>query len=111
MGGEYRIRTQNTPKSVRNIKNTLDVELQIFYCGFYFLVLFFIFRAFGGILGSDAVLTTCILCEKVKLTDPPREEHRNTNPIPWNIFREECEAIYYEASHLTHSHKKFIKFL
>jgi hypothetical protein len=64
VGGEYRIRTQNTPKGVRNNKKlTKEVVLYFFCYSFYLLVLFLLFRAFGGILGSDAVLTICILCE------------------------------------------------
>ena len=66
---------------------------------FYLLLL-----SFGGILGWDPVLTTCILCEKVKLPDPPQrgtQEHESHHRVD---HEKNCEAIYWKhhtSHHLT----------
>ena len=70
---------------------------------------FFAFRHLGGILGWDPVLTTCILCEKVKLMDitemneGPHHSHRVDH-------EKNCEAIYWKHHTSHHLTKNFTQY-
>jgi hypothetical protein len=98
------------PKIPPNCKNKASGEVYLlnFFASFVFLSLS---QKFGGILGSDAVLTICILCEKVKLPDPPRDERRNTYPIIGSITRRIAKQSIGSITPHTFSQKKFIKII
>ena len=104
MGGgrEYRIRTQNSPRKVEDVTQSLAYFLFSLLC-----VVCYIFDFSGGILGSDAVLTTCILCEKVITPRPTIEMNEGTRIPSSGRSREELRSNLLEASHLTPPHTKF----
>ena len=83
-----------------NCKNKASGEVYLlnFFASFVFLSLS---QKFGGILGWDPVLTTCILCEKV-ITPRPTIEMNKEHESHHRVDHEKnCEAIYWKH-HTSH---------